>query len=234
MSKQYLISLLLMISISLLITPAFAFDSNLIDVSIQDGYVTEYNDYDIITMVFSVFNNNTQPAQFSGHNMIYLNDTNSDWWEYSNDSDLDGLSETDCPQLNATINPGNSTDVKLCFLVQHDPTIGYSVIVNNDEKLMDMDIQEFVLESVPTSFKSVASAWCSDLISESEFIELSQSNIQNGTINVIRGQSVPDVGSAIPSWIKSSSCDWSNELISDFEFLDGLYWLIDNGKIQLD
>jgi len=41
-------------------------------------------------------------------------------------------------------------------------------------------------------------------------------------------------GATIPAWVKTNACDWSNDLISDYEFLDGIYWLIDNGKIQLD
>lgn len=213
---------------------AFAFEASLIDVSIHDAFVTEYTDYDIITAIFSIFNGDSQHAYFTSHNMIYLNDTNADWWEYSNYSDLDGILETDCPQLDTTLAPGNSTDVKLCYLVQHDATIGYSVIVNNNPSLMDMDIKEFTLESVPDFFKTTAGAWCTDAITESEFINSTQSYIQTGTIKVLRGQSVTDLGAQTPAWVKTNACDWSNDVISDYEFLDGIYWLIDNGKVQLD
>ena len=213
---------------------AFAFEASLVDVSIQDAFVTEYTDYDIITAIFSIFNGDSQHAYFTSHNMIYLNDTNADWWEYSNYSDLDGILETDCPQLDTTLAPGNSTDVKLCYLVQHDATIGYSVIVNNNPSLMDMDIKELTLESAPDFFKITAGAWCTDAIPESEFINSTQSYIQTGTIKVLRGQSVTDLGAQTPAWVKTNACDWSNDVISDYEFLDGIYWLIDNGKVQLD
>lgn len=233
-NKLYLFAFAAILMTCMITTPAFAFDVNLVDVSIQDAFVTEYTDYDIITAIFSIFNGDTQTANLSGHNMIYLNDTNADWWEYSNYSDYDGISESDCPHLDVSITSGNSTDVKLCFLVQHDATIGYSVIVNNDENLMDMDIKEFTLEHVPDWFKTTAGGWCTDAITESEFANSIQSYIQVDTIKVLRGQSVEDVGTQTPAWVKAAACDWSNNAISDYEFLDGIYWLIDNGKIQLD
>jgi len=234
MNKQYMITMLSLLSISLLMPSAFAFDVNLLDISVKDASVTEYPEYDIITAVFSIFNGNTHEAFLNGHNMLYLNDTNSDWWEYVNHNDFEQLSEINCSQLDVSIDPGNSTDVNLCFLVQHDPTIGYSLIVNNDENLMDIDVKEFSLESVPDFFKTIASSYCSDTISESEFINSAQTYIQSGTINVLRGQSTTDIGVPTPLWIKTNACDWSNDSISDYEFLDGIYWLIDNGKIQLE
>lgn len=233
-NKLYVTAIASFLVISLFATPAFAFDISLVDISIQDAFVTEYVNYDIITAIFSVFNGDSEYSYFTGHNMIYLNDTNADWWEYSNHEDLDGISESDCPQLDTTIAPGNSTNIKLCYLVQHDATIGYSVIANNNPSLMDMDIKEFTLESVPGFFNTTAGAWCTDVISESEFINSTQSYIQTGTIKVLRGQSVTDLGATTPAWVKASACDWSNDLISDYEFLDGIYWLIDNGKIQLN
>jgi len=52
-------------------------------------------------------------------------------------------------------------------------------------------------------------------------------------MNVQRGQSGTDTGATIPAWVKSNACLWSENQISDYEFLNGIYWLIDNGKIQL-
>ncbi|MEK0337984.1 MAG: peptidase, partial [Nitrosopumilus sp.] len=60
-----------------------------------------------------------------------------------------------------------------------------------------------------------------------------QSYIQDGTINVLRGQNGTDAGATIPAWVKSNACLWADSQLSDYEFLDGIYWLIDNGKIVL-
>jgi hypothetical protein len=233
-NKLSIFALVAFLALSLAIPQAFAFDINAINVTLADAQVDEYESYDIITAIFSIFNGDSQNAHFVGQNMLYLNDTNTDWWEYSNHYDLEGYSETDCPVLDTVISPGNTTNVQLCYLVQHDVTIGYSVIANNHEGLMDMDIKETILESVPQSFKSTAGDWCSDVISESAFTNSTQSAILNGTINVMKGQSGTDIGTATPSWVKTTACNWSNNLISDYEFLDGLYWMIDNGKIQLE
>ena len=128
----------------------------------------------------------------------------------------------------------NSRDITVFAKSTGIATIGYSVIINNNPSLMDMDINEFTLESIPDFFKTTAGAWCTDAITESEFINSTQSYIQTGTIKVLRGQSATDLGAQTPAWVKTNACDWSNDVISDYEFLDGIYWLIDNGKVQLD
>ncbi len=214
-------------------TPVFALDVDSINMTLQDAQVTEFQNYDILTAIFSIFNGGTQQVQFSGHTMLYLNDTNVDYWEYSSHIDLEGFSETDCPVLDVIINPGNSTNIKLCYLISNDNSTGYSLIVNDDPNLMDMNIKEFVLESVPDWFKTTAGDWCTDTITESGFTNSTQSYIQNGTINVLKGQSGTDIGTQTPSWVKNNACLWSDSQISDYEFLDGIYWLVDNGKIQL-
>jgi len=232
-NKTYIIAAACLLAFSFMAPQAFAFEINSINVTLQDAQVTEFQDYDIITAIFSIFNGGSEQAQFTGHSMLYLNDTNYDWWEYSSHIDLVGFSESDCPILDATINPGNSTDVKLCYLVLADDAVGYSLIANNDTNLMDMDIKEFVLESVPDWYKSTAGFWCSDTITDSDFVSSTQFYIQDGSINVLRGQNGTDAGAQIPAWVKSNACLWSDSLISEYEFLDGIYWLIDNGKIVL-
>ncbi len=231
-NKTYAIVAACILSLSFM-TPAFGFDVDSINMTLQDAQVTEFQNYDILTAIFSIFNGGTQQAKFSGHTMLYLNDTNGDYWEYSSHIDLEGFSETDCPVLDTTINPGNSTSIKLCYLILNDNSTGYSLIVNDNPNLMDMNIKEFVLESVPDWFKTTAGDWCADTITESDFTNSTQSYIQNGTINVLKGQSGTDIGTQTPSWVKNNACLWSGSQISDYEFLDGIYWLIDNGKIQL-
>jgi hypothetical protein len=232
--KLPIFTLVTLFVLSVTIPQAFAFDVSTVNVTLADAQVDEYENYDIITAIFSIFNGDTQPAQFIGPNMLYLNDTNSDWWEYSNHNDLEGYSETDCPILDEVINPGNTTNVKLCYLVQHDAAIGYSVIANNHVGLMDMDTKEFKLEYVPDWFKTNANSWCNGQISDSDYINSIQFNIQQGIFSVLRGQSVVDSGTVMPDWVKNNACAWSNDVINQYEFLDGVYWLIDNGKIQLD
>jgi len=233
MINKLVITAICLVAISFVAPQAFAFEVGLIDVTLQDASVAEYPNYDIITLIFSIFNGDTQPAEFTGHNLLYLNDTNGDWWEYSNHLDYQGISETDCPQLGAIIPSGNSTDIKLCYLVLNDPQIGYSLILNDNQYFKDNQTKELVLESVPDWFTTTANAWCTDAISDSEYINSAQFNIQEGIIDVLRGQSGTDVGTPIPAWVKTNACDWSNNQISDYEYLDGIYWLIDNGKIQL-
>jgi hypothetical protein len=222
------------ISITLFSSSAFAFDPSQVDMTLTDAQTTSYDTYDIITLVFSLFNNNTESMTLSGHNMLYLNSTDDSAWEYTSHVDFPALSSTDCPVLNATIPSGNSTDFKQCFLVTNSTNIGYNLVLNNDYYMMDWETDQFVLESVPSSFKTTAGEWCSDTISESSFTNSTQSAILNGTINVMKGQSGNVTGAVTPAWVKDSACNWSNSLISEFEFLDGIYWLIDNGKILLE
>ena len=234
MNRVNSISLLAILGMILMMPPVYGFDPALIDISVYDASITEYPDYDIITIIFSIFNGDSQTAEFTGHNMLYLNDTNADWWEYSNHNDHTGLSETDCPSLNTSVPSGNATNVTLCYLTIHDPEVGYSVIVNNDSNLKDMETNEVVLESVPDWFKTTAGAWCSDSISDTDYLNSLEFNIQQGNIDVLRGQSTTDANDPIPQWVKTNACDWSNNQITEYEFLDGTYWLIDNGKIQLN
>ena len=78
---------------SLLSPQAYAFDVQSTDINLQDVQVIEYQEYDILKAIFSFFNGGTQPAQLSGHSMLYLNDTNADTWEYSSYLDLSGFTE---------------------------------------------------------------------------------------------------------------------------------------------
>ena len=222
------------IAASFSISESYAFDPQMISVTISDSQTQSFVDYDIITIVFSLFNGGTEDAVLSGHSMLYLNDTNSDYWEYVNHQDLDDFTETDCPSLDTTVSANSTSNVKLCFLTFNDVDVGYSVILENNDYLSGNQPNEFVLESVPDWFTTTANAWCTDTISDSEYINSAQSNIQGGIIDVLRGQSGTDVGAPIPAWVKTNACDWSNNQISDYEYLDGIYWLIDNGKIQLD
>lgn len=218
---------------SLLSTPAYSFEVDSIELTLQDAQTFEFTDYDILTAIFSIFNNGTQTVELSTHNMLYLNDTNSYFWEYTSHWDLDSFSSTDCPILNSTISAGQSVDVKLCYLLPKDNSTGYSAVINNHKYFMEWDPKEFVLEDIPGWFTTVAGSWCSDIISESEFSNSVETYIQQGSIKVLRTQSGTDTGLQTPSWVKQSACDWSADQISQYEFLDGIYWLIDNGKIQL-
>jgi len=215
------------------IPQAFSFDVNSFNMTLSDVQKTEYTNYDILTLVFSLFNGGNELVVFSNHSMLYLNDTSGDNWEYSSYLDLVGYSSTDCPELDVFINSNNSADVKLCYIVINNQDVGYSLILNNNHYFKNWDTKEFVLESVPDWFKSTANAWCTDVISDDDFVNSTQFYIEQETIKVLRAYSGPDVGAQIPVWVKNNACLWSDNQISDYEFLDGIYWLIDNGKIQL-
>ena len=229
-----ILSILSILILSGFILPqAYSFEVDSFNMTLIDVQKTQHTNYDLVEILFSLFNGGTELAVFSGHSMLYLNDTNFDYWEHSSYLDLEGYSSTDCPELDTYVSPGNSIDVKLCYIIIDDPTVGYSLILNDNRYFKDSNTKEFVLESVPNWFKSTAGFWCSDVIADSDFVNSTQFYIQDGIINVLRGQSGMDTGATIPAWVKSNACLWADNQLSDYEFLDGIYWLIDNGKIQL-
>jgi hypothetical protein len=234
MNKINLLSLLgiILLTTTAFSTSAYAFDPTQINMTLNDVQTTSYTEFDVLTIFFSLFNNGTETSTLSGHNMLYLNDTNANYWEMSTDNHIEGMSNT-CPILNSTINSGQSDDIQICYVIPKSADIGYSLVLNNDYYMMDWEIAEFTLEAVPFWFSSTASDWCTDRISDSEYFTIAQLDIQDPEFTILRTQSGEDVGTSVPSWVKTNACDWSNELISDYEFLDGIYWLIDNGKIQI-
>ena len=136
--------------------------------------------------------------------------------------------------MDSVVNANSTASLKLCFLTTDEVDIGYSLVITGDDFSSEDQPKEFVLESVPSWFTTTANAWCTDTISDSEYLNSVEFNVQQGNIDVLRAQNETDLGATIPAWVKTNACDWSNDTISDYEFLDGIYWLIDNGKIQLD
>ena len=234
MNKLRLLSILAvaLIAATMMSSSAYAFDPTQVNMTLNDVQTTSFPEFDVLTVFFSLFNNNTEPVSLSGYNMLYLNDTNANYWELSNDIHIDGISNT-CPTLDSTIPSGQSGNLQLCYVIPKANDVGYSLVLNNDRFMMDLEIKEYVLESVPSWFTATANSWCTDVSTDSEYINSVQFMIEQGNIDVLRGISGTDLGSPIPSWVKTNACDWSNGLISEYEYLDGVYWLIDNGKIQL-
>ena len=222
-----------LITASFSFSNAYAFDPQMLTMDLQDAQVSNFATYDVWTLILSIFNGDTQSAQLYGHSMLYLNDTNGDYWEYANYLDLVNSTSTDCPNLGVTINPGLSQNIKLCFLVLNDIDTSYSAVINNHPYFKDQQTNVLVLESVPDWFKTNADAWCNDITTDNEFASATEFYINEGTIKVLKTQSGVDTGAQIPAWVKNNACQWSSDQISDYEFLDGIYWLIDNGKIQL-
>ena len=207
------------------ISESYAFDPQSFNMTLNDVQTQTFAGYDIITLDFNLINGGTEDVTLSGHSMIYVNDTNADYWEFINHQDF-GFTSTDCPSLDATSIANSTTSIKLCFLTTDEQNIGYSLVITENDYSSPYQPNEFVLESVPNWFTSTANAWCTDLIPDSEYINSVQFNIQQGNIEVLRGQSGTDVGAPIPSWVKTNACDWSNNQTSDYEFLDGIYWLL--------
>ncbi len=218
---------------SVLSSLAFAFEVEPIDMTLQDAQFTEFEHYDVLTAIFSLFNGGSQQAVLLGHNMLYLNDTTASYWEYTSYVDLAAFSSSDCPILIATIDPGTSKNVKLCFIIPKDNSTGYSLIVNNNRYLKNLSTNEFMLEYVPGWFKTTAGAWCDDITTDTEYVNAIEFQINAGTILLLATVSGPDTSQPIPTWIKDNACLWSDNLISDYEYLDGIYWLIENGIVQL-
>jgi len=78
-----------------------------------------------------------------------------------------------------------------------------------------------------------AGAWCDDITTDTEYVNAIEFQINAGTILLLATVSGPDTSQPIPTWIKDNACLWSDNLISDYEYLDGIYWLIENGIVQL-
>ncbi len=233
MNKLSLIILAVTIVASFSITESYAYDPQMFNMTLNDVQTQQFAGYDILTLDFNLINSGTEDVTLSGHSLIYVNDTNADYWEFINYQDF-GFTSTECPSLDATSIANSTTSMKLCFLTTDEVNVGYSLVITDDDFASENQPKEFVLESAPNWFTTTANAWCTDVISDSEYINSVEFNVQQGNINVLRAQSGTDVGAPIPAWVKASACDWSNDVISDYEFLDGIYWLIDNGKIQLD
>ena len=142
----------------------------------------------------------------AGHTMIYLNDTTASYWEYTSYVDLEAFSSQDCPILIATIDPGTSKNVKLCFIIPKDNSTGYSLIVNNNRYLKNLSTDEFMLEYVPGWFKTTAGAWCDGITTDTEYVEAIEFQINGGTIILLATVSGPDTSKPIPTWIKDNAC----------------------------
>ena len=142
----------------------------------------------------------------TGHTMLYLNDTTASYWEYTSYVDLEAFSSQDCPILIATIDPGTSKNVKLCFIIPKDNSTGYSLIVNNNRYLKNLSTDEFMLEYVPGWFKTTAGAWCDGITTDTEYVEAIEFQINGGTIILLATVSGPDTSKPIPTWIKDNAC----------------------------
>jgi len=233
MKMLMLVLLMAAVTMSFSVSESYAFDPQVFDMTLNDVQTQQFAGYDIVTLDFNLINSGSEDITLSGYSTIFLNDTNADYWEAINHLDF-GFTSTECPTLDTVALANSTTNIKLCFLTTDETNLGYSLVLEDNDYFVNNTPNEFVLESVPDWFTATANAWCTDTISDSEYINSAQFNIQGGIIDVLRGQSGTDLGAPIPAWVKTNACDWSNNQISDYEYLDGIYWLIDNGKIQLD
>ncbi len=224
------ITFAVMIAASLTIGNAYAFDSSLVNINVTQAQITQFETYDVLTAIFSLFNADTEPMVLFEHNMLYLNDTAGDYWEYATHTDLEGFSEQDCPDLFSIINPGETNQVTLCYIVSNEANSTYSLVLNSDYYYKDFDTQQVPLEFVPDWFKSTAGFWCDGLITDADYTNSLEFQIQNGQIQAIT-TSIDTNTPQVPQWVRDSACSWSQSTISDYEYLNGVAWLIDNGHI---
>ena len=234
MTKQLTFLLVaVLIAASFSISSAYAFEPQTITLDLQDAQITSFETYDVLAIILSIFNTDSQDAYISGHSMMYLNDTTGDHWEYSNYLDLETFTESDCSNMDTIIAANSTQNVKLCFIIPQEVNIGYEVVLNNHNFIKDMSTNEIPIEFVPDSFKTTSSDWCSYTITDTDFVNSVQTNIDQRTIITTSTQSGVDVGEQLPSWIKDNACLWSSDKFYNVEFLSGIYWLINNGKILL-
>jgi hypothetical protein len=84
--------------------------------------------------------------------------------------------------------------------------------------------------SVPSWIKSNAGWWCSESISDGEFLRGMEYLIRNDVIQVSYLQQ-DSVTKEIPQWVRNNACRWSDGSVSDGEFLDAISFLVKNGII---
>jgi hypothetical protein len=233
MNDKLVIFTICLVAISFVAPQAFAFDPQVFDITLNEAQTQTFAGYEVVTLDFSLTNGGSEDIPLSGYSTIFLNDTNADYWEAINYRDF-GFTETQCPSLDSLALANSTTNIKLCFLTTDEANLGYSLVIEDNDYFVDNQAKELVLESVPDWFKTSAASWCSNAITESQFITIVETNIGDGNINVMRGQSGDDLGASSPAWVKSNACLWSTDQISEYEFLDSIYWYIDNGQIQLN
>ena len=87
--------------------------------------------------------------------------------------------------------------------------------------------------SVPTWIKDIGGYWCSNEISDAEFLNAVQYLIEKNVIQVDSSANSNSVNQGIPEWVKNNTCWWSDNQITDIDFLSGIEFLVNKGTIRI-
>ena len=90
---------------SFILPQAYSFEVDSFNLTLTDVQKTQVKNYDLVGILYSLFNGGTEQVVFSGDSMLYLNDINYDYWEHSSYLDLEGYSSSDCTELDTYVNP---------------------------------------------------------------------------------------------------------------------------------
>ena len=130
----------------------------------------------------------------------------------STDTDNDGISDPidQCPTQAETVNGFKDTDG--CP----------DVIPTNTTQL-----------KLPLTFKKTALSWADGKITDYEFLQRVQIEINRGTMVIPEIESDGSGSNEIPSWIKNNAGWWAEGTIDDDSFVQGIQFLIKEGIMKI-
>ena len=128
------------------------------------------------------------------------------------DTDGDGITDSNdkCPTQAETVNGFKDTDG--CP----------DVIPTNTTQL-----------KLPLNFKNTATAWASGQITDYEFLQRVQIEINRGTMVIPEIESDGSGSNEIPSWIKNNAGWWAEGTIDDDSFVQGIQFLVKEKIIKI-
>ncbi|MDE1816572.1 MAG: hypothetical protein KGI11_08445 [Thaumarchaeota archaeon] len=132
--KYYIILILLLCCVGVLFANnASAFDVNSLKVNIANATIMESNNYDLLKVRFSVYNNGSEAADLWGNNILYLQDSKSRIYDYTDYTLSNGYySGEDCPAFNINVNPGLSSFSLVCFEIPKEANLTYSLVLSDN------------------------------------------------------------------------------------------------------
>ena len=90
---------------------------------------------------------------------------------------------------------------------------------------------------VPHWFKTTTNYWCSESITDDEFLNAIKQLVKEGIITLPpmdEKNNQPDTNQEFPLWISEPMCLWKDDIISDQELLQNIKYLIEQKILVLD
>ena len=88
-------------------------------------------------------------------------------------------------------------------------------------------------KTIPTWIKNVGGYWCTDQISDKEFIDAVQFLITEKVILLKNTEYGVSDSQQVPQWIKNNACWWADDKIPDLDFISGIEYLVNIGTISV-